>query len=856
MSIQKQWSEFHLCDICMVQFNSSNNVPLTLVCGHTFCKKCLSKLKNRQCPHDKNVQIPDLAGIPINYAILKLLDQNGLEIPAPIIKILEDTDDDLQQFYKVKEFMDNLAMFLKPLLVNGAQALNVTYLTRPMLKKLVTIVNSQLLEIEGRARIMRTARSLAERTITELLIIHQGQQQLSHQLWAAVRCRGCQFLGPVMQEETLKYIQKVLESGQALSRKNIVLYVVEQLEKQFPQASRTSVGHVVQLLYRSSCFNVDKRDGDSSLMQLKEEYRNHDALRKEHDTQIVKIAMEAGLRIGPEQWSSLLYGDQKHKSHMQSIIDKLIAMGCTSGGVNELVIALERAQDPYSLSEMVPSLEELLNRKLDSEKDSSDKGAVFSLSACAGSLEALISVVSKFVEFMKQKQKPNNSEMVSGSQQLLGNKYKTGLCRDLARPGGCPRGTNCTYAHSQDELDRYRVISQQSRGKGKSLDINNKPKTSLQPYTKPSQPITSSMPVTQSYQLPPQSYNDPANFPVNYDRPLGQYSGEQLISRGGSQRTAPTRPSPPTTGMFHDPMGGYRSKGGEPDMFTGSFKGPAMYNAPSGVLGGSAEVYQQPPPAPTSLSALRMRRENIKQMMEQAGGDQLGGMGELQDDFFQKPSSLPNEHFLSLDEQPTSNRSSISDEEPDVGFINKTRSFPDLSKSSQAHAQQQLAIQEARLRKREQDLDQRELHLHRLGGNFPRGVYSREQQMYGGGGYGANWSGQLRYTGQQSSQPPTPGGYVYEQQWSRPHGNITQEMARMSLHDTPNPMMSHGYDHTQEDALIAQFVANQEQQKLHHGYGAAQLPGYSPSLGASNYSFPSTAAAYGSSGYTLAQKFQ
>ena len=25
-------------------------------------------------------------------------------------------------------------------------------------------------------------------------------------------------------------------------------------------------------------------------------------------------------------------------------------------------------------------------------------------------------------------------------------------------------------------------------------------------------------------------------------------------------------------------------------------------------------------------------------------------------------------------------------------------------------------------------------------------------------------------------------------------GNITQEMARMSLHDTPNPMMSHGYD--------------------------------------------------------------
>ena len=49
---------------------------------------------------------------------------------------------------------------------------------------------------------------------------------------------------------------------------------------------------------------------------------------------------------------------------------QLIAMGCTSGGVNELVIALERAQDPYGLSEMVSPLEELLNRKLDSDKNS------------------------------------------------------------------------------------------------------------------------------------------------------------------------------------------------------------------------------------------------------------------------------------------------------------------------------------------------------------------------------------------------------------------------------------------------------------------------------------------------------
>ena len=75
---------------------------------------------------------------------------------------------------------------------------------------------------------------------------------------------------------------------------------------------------------------MTKRDQESSLMQLKEEYRSYETLRREHDTQIVQIAMEAGLRIAPDQWSSLLYGDSTHKSHMQSIIDKVMVVYSTS----------------------------------------------------------------------------------------------------------------------------------------------------------------------------------------------------------------------------------------------------------------------------------------------------------------------------------------------------------------------------------------------------------------------------------------------------------------------------------------------------------------------------------------------
>ena len=59
-----------------------------------------------------------------------------------------------------------------------------------------------------------------------------------------------------MQEEVLKLVLLALEDASALSRKVLVMFVVQRLEPHFPQASKTSIGHVVQLLYRASCFKV------------------------------------------------------------------------------------------------------------------------------------------------------------------------------------------------------------------------------------------------------------------------------------------------------------------------------------------------------------------------------------------------------------------------------------------------------------------------------------------------------------------------------------------------------------------------------------------------------------------------
>uniref|UniRef100_A0A8D0HGW7 RING-type E3 ubiquitin transferase n=1 Tax=Sphenodon punctatus TaxID=8508 RepID=A0A8D0HGW7_SPHPU len=407
-----QWTDFLSCPICTQTFDETIRKPISLGCGHTVCKMCLNKLHRKACPFDQTTINTDIELLPVNSALLQLV---GAQFPEQQPITLCSGAEDTKHYEEAKKCVEELALYLKPLSSARGVGLNTTtqsVLSRPMQRKLVTLVHCQLVEEEGRIRATRAARSLGERTVTELILQHQNPQQLSSNLWAAVRARGCQFLGPAMQEEALKLVLLALEDGSALSRKVLVLFVVQRLEPRFPQASKTSIGHVVQLLYRASCFKVTKRDEDSSLMQLKEEFRTYEALRREHDSQIVQIAMEAGLRIAPDQWSSLLYGDQSHKSHMQSIIDKLQTPASFAQSVQELTIALQRTGDPANLNRLRPHLELLAN-----------------------------------IDPSPGKIPPQHS------------KYKTYMCRDMKQRGGCPRGASCTFAHSQEELEKFRKMN-------------------------------------------------------------------------------------------------------------------------------------------------------------------------------------------------------------------------------------------------------------------------------------------------------------------------------------------------------------------------------------------------------------
>lgn len=249
-----QWTEFLSCPVCCNEFDISFRSPISLGCGHTICKACLSNLHRKQCPFDQTTISIDIENLPVNYALLQLV---GASVPKDneLIDSKIIAKESLSDYIKSKKCIEELALYLKPF-SNGNISGSTSILSRPMQRKLVTLINCQLVEDEGRTRAMRAARSLGERTVTELILQHQNPQQLSANLWAAVRARGCQFLGPAMQEEVLKLVLLALEDGSALSRKVLVMFVVQRLEPHFPQASKTSIGHVVQLLYRASCFKV------------------------------------------------------------------------------------------------------------------------------------------------------------------------------------------------------------------------------------------------------------------------------------------------------------------------------------------------------------------------------------------------------------------------------------------------------------------------------------------------------------------------------------------------------------------------------------------------------------------------
>ena len=127
-------------------------------------------------------------------------------------------------------------------------------------------------------------------------------------------------------------------------------------------------------------------------------------------------------------------------------MDKLQTPQSFGQSVQELVIALQRTGDPGGLASLRSQLDCLTGIDPSPESETPDWGQVTS------SLLAAKDVVAGLVNFCSLMGHRRSGEGAAGHVA----RYKTSLCRDLATHGSCPRGQNCTFAHSQSELEMHR----------------------------------------------------------------------------------------------------------------------------------------------------------------------------------------------------------------------------------------------------------------------------------------------------------------------------------------------------------------------------------------------------------------
>ena len=103
--------------------------------------------------------------LPINTALLILIDHNAdLERLRPS----NSNHEEAQRYNLCMVEMERLASYLRP--VNTGTNVNPTVLSRPMQRKLVSLINCQFMEEEGRCRAIKAARSIGERSVTELIL--------------------------------------------------------------------------------------------------------------------------------------------------------------------------------------------------------------------------------------------------------------------------------------------------------------------------------------------------------------------------------------------------------------------------------------------------------------------------------------------------------------------------------------------------------------------------------------------------------------------------------------------------------------------------------------------------------------
>ncbi|CAF3930229.1 unnamed protein product [Rotaria magnacalcarata] len=272
-SIEPYYMQFLRCAKCSHVFEYENRSyhPITIpTCGHTMCKKY-------HRPIDQ---------LPTNYPLLIIL-YDPSKLPKDHIRTL-----------CADKTLGDISMAIKPM-INSKECESV--ISRSMIRKIFSLLNSQYIEREGLSKFLKAMRSLAEHICLDIMLGHQNPQQLTNDVWSTVGFQNHTFYESAIQEKVLNHILSFFKHHAESQAEDIASFVIKDVHGN----DRRDIRPIVDLLSGASCFQV--------------------------------------FFTSPEQWSLLFYADTQHHLSVEKIIDNLSTPDLFSHAIEQFSNVIRRA---------------------------------------------------------------------------------------------------------------------------------------------------------------------------------------------------------------------------------------------------------------------------------------------------------------------------------------------------------------------------------------------------------------------------------------------------------------------------------------------------------------------------------
>ncbi|CAF2042911.1 unnamed protein product, partial [Rotaria magnacalcarata] len=201
-------------------------------------------------------------------------------------------------FISADKTLGDISMAIKPM-INSKECESV--ISRSMIRKIFSLLNSQYIEREGLSKFLKAMRSLAEHICLDIMLGHQNPQQLTNDVWSTVGFQNHTFYESAIQEKVLNHILSFFKHHAESQAEDIASFVIKDVHGN----DRRDIRPIVDLLSGASCFQV--------------------------------------FFTSPEQWSLLFYADTQHHLSVEKIIDNLSTPDLFSHAIEQFSNVIRRA---------------------------------------------------------------------------------------------------------------------------------------------------------------------------------------------------------------------------------------------------------------------------------------------------------------------------------------------------------------------------------------------------------------------------------------------------------------------------------------------------------------------------------